>query len=272
MIRMKTCLLLTILVAGTCVCSESFGQLRGSLGGGMRGRASGIRSGSGFRNNPIANPAPTLTPNQIFNPRGSLSTGQVRNPAPSLSRPRAGVSTSRVNRIDPAGSPVGQGVRTFSTQSSSGLQTDTPSAADRRIDSHERKLKQQVQRNAAIPDQRQSELELRAAVLEQVLKTYPNGEKWVRYFGLTNFTAAQLEGADAAIGLPELQTSMQRFKKISSDPRYERVTSLQAFEDAQAALEACIAARSCGDVNGASVKPQALSGAPAPAASASDDE
>lgn len=70
----------------------TWGQTRGGLGAARGGTRGGIspRSGLGFRSNPIANPAPSLTPNQVLNPRGSLSTGQVLNPSPSLHQPRSG--------------------------------------------------------------------------------------------------------------------------------------------------------------------------------------
>lgn len=95
-------------VLGVCIlslppCGLAFGQLpgRGSIGGaplgtGVGGKAT-PRSGLGVSNNPVVNPAPSLTLGQVLNPRGSLNTGQVLNPAPSLRRPLAGVTTPEAN-------------------------------------------------------------------------------------------------------------------------------------------------------------------------------
>ena len=69
--------------------AQNIGSNRGSLGGNARG-LSNPRSGLGAGSNPIANPAPSLTPSEVLNPRGSLSAGQVANPDGSLNRPRTG--------------------------------------------------------------------------------------------------------------------------------------------------------------------------------------
>ena len=80
------------------LCTPVLGQLRGQV---RDHDLSSPRSGLGFRSNPIANPAPSLTPSEIFNPRGSLSAGQVLNPKSSLHRPRSGGASPANNTQQP---------------------------------------------------------------------------------------------------------------------------------------------------------------------------
>ena len=261
-------LLTGLLLLGLCIefvaAPSAFGQLRGSLGGGVRGGGtSGTRSGSGFRNNPIANPAPSLTPHQLFNPRGSLSAGQVLNPAPSLSRPRSGISTAPVNRIDPFRRPGTQDAQMGSAAIKSADRTATPSSADRQIDNLAAALERQTKRNAGTRELRQSELALRAAQFEQVLRTYPNGDKWVRYFRLSEAGLADPDGKSDQNSGQQLQSMLARFEKINNDPRYEEVSSLRIFEAAHTALASCIKVNSA-DESGGESKPAAAVGEEAP--------
>jgi hypothetical protein len=235
-----------------CGPATTFGQLRGSLGGGVRGgigsSAGGIRGGgygprygTGFRNNPIANPAPSLTPHQIFNPRGSISSGQILNPAPSLSRPRSGISTSPVNRTDPFGHHVGRGVRTRSagiTPSGSG---GTPPPARARIEQLAAALRQQSTPDTALTKQQRWDLAAHLARLEQELRTYPNGEVWIRYFDLPAAASGRPgkgngNGKGDESSAQELQQLAERFERVSGNAKYERISSLPEFQSALSAL------------------------------------
>ncbi|TWU44179.1 hypothetical protein Q31b_17150 [Novipirellula aureliae] len=82
-------------------CGPTFAQFPGSpnVGGPDSARSlSSPRSDLGFRSDPVANPSPSLTPNEVLHPRGSLDSGQVLNPKPSLNRPRTGGDHPQANR------------------------------------------------------------------------------------------------------------------------------------------------------------------------------
>ena len=246
MARITVCSILGLWIAVIAVPSTTWGQLRGSLGGGVRGGDRGpggglrggsyrTRSGFGFQNNPIANPAPTLTPHQIFNPRGSLSAGQVLNPAPSLSRPRSGVPLSRVNRIDRT---ERQSMGRAATGTRSTKRTVTPSPADKRIEQlaavHEQQLKQNVPAGELI----RAEMDLRAAQLERELNTYPNGDRWIRYFSLPDADPGKAEAPGGAGEELKFQRMLARFEKVSSNSKFAEVSSLPTFQAAHSTLVA----------------------------------
>ncbi|MGI9471253.1 MAG: hypothetical protein ACR2NZ_06970 [Rubripirellula sp.] len=109
-------------IRGGASSRGGLGGARGSIGGGNRGLSS-PRSGAGARNNPIANPAPSLTPSEVLNPAGSLNSGQVLNPEPSLNRPRTGGAKSANTSRSPSLS------RTQGNLSSPQLSTASPIAA-----------------------------------------------------------------------------------------------------------------------------------------------
>lgn len=152
LIRCTGVLILVLCLLLSTPALPAFGQVRGSLnsGGrsGLRGKLSGPRSGFGLRNNPIANPAPSLTPSQIFNPRGSLSPGQVLNPAPSLFRPRSGVSASDFNRSNQHLRPAGSRPRSNYLNVAPGGLTVTSDPVGENVKTSATALEQQLQRIA----------------------------------------------------------------------------------------------------------------------------
>lgn len=105
MCQPKNLFIIGLIALFSVPCFSTYGQQRSRVGsptiggspiGGARAGGgdarglSGARSGAGLRNNPVANPAPSLTPHEVLNPRGSRSTGQTLNPEPSINRPRGG--------------------------------------------------------------------------------------------------------------------------------------------------------------------------------------
>lgn len=160
--------------------------------GGVRGLP-GPRSGLGTRNNPIVNPAPSLTPNQVLNPRGSLSTGQVLNPSPSLRRPRSGGPTTGTQQTAPAAprtAPTG-GSADRNARTSSGYST------------------------ASHFDELGAEL-----------RQFKNGESWAKYLALPKeLLSDELTDGDRE----QASKLLKRFDKLSSDPTYAKVTALTAF-------------------------------------------
>jgi hypothetical protein len=240
-----------LMVMGLCTVylaapEVTFGQLRGSIGGGVRGGIGGIRGGSAsprsgrsFQNNPIANPAPSLTPHQVFNPRGSLSPGQVRNPAPSLSRPRSGVSPSPINRNyrTPGTYYQSVGKRPERTTNSNRA---AASYAARKNGQKLTSIQRQLKLASTVSEQKQLKLQLRVAQLINDFETYPNGERWVRYLDLSAVESYLARRKDKKNSDPTLEKVMARFKKVGSDSKYERVSSLQAFRNAQSALGSLI--------------------------------
>jgi len=150
-----------------------------------------------------------------------------------------------------------------STAIKSANRTVATSDADRRIDNLAAALERQTQRNAGIRELRQSELALRAAQFERVLKSYPNGDKWVTYFKLPDAVAAEPNGKVNRDSEQKLQRTLERFEKVGNDPRYERVSSLRVFEAAHTALASYIKVNSANESGGES-KPAAAIGEEAP--------
>lgn len=234
-----------LVLMGLCTLSLAapaitHGQLRGSLGSGIRGGYSGGMRGSsriGFRNNPISNPAPSLTPHQIFNPRGSISSGQIQNPAPSLSRPRSGISTTPVNRIDPYRQPGFQRTQAGSVGITARNHAVTPLPATARVEQFAAAIKQQSSLNTPGKIRKQRELALHLALLEQELRTYPNGERWITYLNLPtaeDFSANRDRSRNTG---QELELVLGRFERVSSNSKYHRVSALTAFQTAQSTLK-----------------------------------
>jgi hypothetical protein len=264
-----------ILILGLCIeflaaPEATFGQLRGSLGSGVRGGYGGTRggirrgvsrsrSGLGFQNNPIANPAPSLTPHQIFNPRGSISAGQVLNPAPSLSRPRAGVSPSAVNRTDQF-----RRAQTGSVRNTPVNRAVASSPAVDRVQKLAAAIEQQLQRQTPVRERKRLELAFRLALLEQELRTYPNGDRWVRYLDLPAAETFDTRGEGDHSSGQQLQIMLARFEKVTGNSEYEKVSSLPAYQSAHSVLASFIKGNSEDDPVGDSAernpKPQAASG------------
>jgi hypothetical protein len=137
--RCSSFLWLAVSLAPTIADAQTYGGVGGvgRRGTGVRG-GSGLRSGAGLQNNPVANPAPSLTPHQVLNPRGSLSTGQVLNPRPSLAHPRSGDALSLRSAY-----PLRLGV----TGSNAGrLHTMSRSELARFVDANARRLSSELDR------------------------------------------------------------------------------------------------------------------------------
>ncbi len=126
-------LLISLSVLLSVPCGPTFGQVRGRVGG--AGTTRGVpspRSGLECRSNPIANPAPSLTPSEVLNPRGSLSAGQVLNPKPSLNRPRTGGASPEASRHGATAAVLYQAARPIvddKTSSDAGGPPASPSKA-----------------------------------------------------------------------------------------------------------------------------------------------
>ena len=195
---------------------SAFGQVRGSLGGGGRGAygsgrsgprggLSGPRFGYGIRNNPIANPVPSLTPHQVFNPRGSLSPGQVLNPAPSLFRPRTNVSSPAFNRSSQFHRPAGRRPR------SSYLNVAPGPTVTR--------------------DPVGGQVKKSAEALDQQLQRIAPKKGWQHYLALETLRsispASDYPASENVVD--ELQPILSTFQSVTSNKQYAVITQLPEF-------------------------------------------
>jgi hypothetical protein len=205
----------------------AWGQMGGGLGSGVGGQGgfgggrgiggvrglSSPRSGLGFRSNPIANPAPSLTPHEVFNPRGSLSAGQVLNPAPSLRRPRSGGTAPTLHQPGAAARstyrivPPSYSVRTRRPQVAS-----TP-------------VGEQLQRSAA-PLER------------QLTRVAPN-KGWEAYLSveaLRKVQSSSEQPSDAE--RRKLQSLLERYESVAANEKYKKISSLPTFQQTVSTLQA----------------------------------
>lgn len=241
---------LAMSVAVLLPVSSTQAQFRGSFRGGLRGQSS-FRSGSGLQNNPIANPSPSLTPHQLFHPRGSLSTDQVRNPSPSLSRPRSGVPVPSVGRTAPY-------LRGDAGDDRTGPAARQRSASPSSYDLRARQLAAGLRTpsTSVSPEQEQQQWNLASqlARLERELRTYPNGERWVRYFKIPVADDSQATPGGSE---PAPREILARFDTVIASEDYSQVTSLPEFQSAHKALTTYIqAASAAGESKPVPAQPQ----------------
>ncbi len=75
-------------------------------------------------------------------------------------------------------------------------------------------------------------------MLEQELRTWPNGDLWVHYFRLPG---ASQQTKDTRDDVDQwLQTMLKRFRRTRSDEAYGKVSQLRAFQSALAELESAL--------------------------------
>jgi hypothetical protein len=205
----------------------AWGQIGGGLGSGMGGQGgfgsargiggvrglSGPRSGLRFRSNPIANPAPSLTPHEVFNPQGSLSSEQVFNPEPSLRRPRSGGTTPTLDRPSAAAGSMHRDVRpSYSVRTQRQPVTSSP-------------IGQQLQQSAA-------------ALARQLTQVAPN-KGWEAYLSveaLRKVQSSSVQPSDAE--RRELESLLLRYESVTANEKYTIISRLPEFQRTVSTLQA----------------------------------
>jgi hypothetical protein len=111
----------------------------------------------------------------------------------------------------------------------------TPPPARARIEQLAAALRQQSTPDTAVTKQQRWDLAAHLARLEQELRTYPNGEVWIRYFDLPAAASVGPGKGDESFA-QELPQLAERFEKVSGNTKYERISSLPEFQSALSAL------------------------------------
>ena len=102
--------------------------------------------------------------------------------------------------------------------------------------------------------QKQRELALYLAQLEQELHSYPNGERWLTYLDFPVPNDPETPGLSEDAAGQSLQQLLTRFNKVSSKPKYSKVTALPAFQAAQSSLKSFTKGNISPDLAGESEK------------------
>jgi hypothetical protein len=166
-----------------------------------------------MRSNPIANPAPSLTPHEVFNSRGSLSSGRVLNPSPSLRRPRSGSSAPTLHQGgSTAGSIYG------AVQSSYSVRT---------------------RRQPVISAPAGQRLQESASTLERQLTQVAPDKGWEEYLSVKTLRKVQSSSEQPSdMERRELQSLLKRYESVAADEKYERISSLPEFQQTVSTLQA----------------------------------
>jgi hypothetical protein len=219
----KPLLFLTVLLS--LVPALVIGQISGGIGGrtgGLGAAGSGIggarglstpRGGLGFRSNPIANPAPSLTPHEVLNPRGSLNSGQVFNPAPSLRRPRSGGITQTFHQPGSMGGSIHTAVQP----------------------SYSGQLRRQPVKLAPVGER----LQQSASTLERQLGQIAPDKGWQEYLSVATLRKVQSSSEQPSDSeRRELQALLERYESVAADEKYKIISRLPEFQRTVSELQA----------------------------------